>query len=111
MDTLDSTNWLLTALVFVPLAGAVLLQNAPNPFNPATRISLVMDQTGPAKLEIFNARGQLIRTLVDGTLPAGDHAITWNGQTDGGTQAASGTYFYRLTTDKDMLTRKMSLVK
>lgn len=95
----------------VPLAGARLLQNAPNPFNPATKISLVMDRTDHAKLEIFNARGQLVRVLVDGTLVAGEHAVVWNGDTDGGQQAASGTYFYRLTTGDDQVTKKMSLVK
>ena len=95
----------------VPLAGARLLQNAPNPFNPMTKISLVMDHTGPAKLEIFDARGQLVRVLVDGTLAAGDHAIVWDGKNASGQQAASGTYFYRLSTSDDQLTRKMSLVK
>ncbi len=95
----------------VPVAGAVLLQNAPNPFNPITKIALVMDQTGPARLEIFNSRGQLVRVLVDETLAVGNHSIVWNGKTDSGQQAASGTYFYRLSTNGDQLTRKMSLVK
>ena len=95
----------------LPGAGTVLLQNAPNPFNPITKISFVMDQTGPARLEIFNARGQLVRVLADETIAAGAHSIVWDGQTTSGQQAASGTYFYRLTTAGDELTNKMSLVK
>ena len=95
----------------VPGAGTVLLQNAPNPFNPSTKISFVMDQTGPARLEIFNARGQLVRVLADETIAAGAQSIVWDGKTTSGQQAASGTYFYRLTTAGDELTNKMSLVK
>ena len=94
-----------------PAARLSLAQNVPNPFNPLTRIAFALDQTGPAKLEIFNARGQLVRVLTDGSLPAGAHEFTWSGKTDTGQQAASGTYFYRLTTADETLTRKMMLVK
>lgn len=97
--------------VEMPAAKVALAQNMPNPFNPMTKIAFSLDRTGPAKLEIFNARGQLVRVLNDGVLAAGAHELTWAGRTDSGQQAASGTYFYRLTTEDQTLTRKMSLVK
>lgn len=97
--------------VEVPAARVALEQNMPNPFNPMTKIAFNLDRSGPAKLEIFNARGQLVRVLNDGVLAAGAHEVTWAGRTDDGQQAASGTYFYRLTTEDQTLTRKMSLVK
>ena len=95
----------------LPTATVALGQNAPNPFNPSTKIAFNLDNDGPARLEIFNARGQLVRALSDGPLAAGRHELTWNGRTDGGRQAASGTYFYRLTFGDQMVTKKMSLVK
>jgi len=90
---------------------ASLLQNHPNPFNPQTEISFALDHAGPARLEIFNMQGRLVRTLVDGNLPAGPHAVVWDGRSDAGAQAASGTYFYRLISDDQTLTRKMTMVK
>ena len=63
------------------------------------------------RLEIFNARGQLVQVLVDEMLAAGSHTVTWDGRTAAGEQAASGVYFYRLTRDGEQMTRKMSLVK
>jgi len=95
----------------VPGAGPALAQNAPNPFNPTTKISFRTGRSGPARLDVFNARGQLVRVLVDGVLAAGVHEAIWDGTTQTGQQAASGTYFYRLRTTDDELTRKMSLVK
>ena len=82
----------------VPRARTLLLQNAPNPFNPVTKIVFAVDQTGPARLEIFNPRGQLVRVLVDETLDVGEHTAVWDGKNASGQQAASGTYFYRLST-------------
>ncbi|MBD3221550.1 Omp28-related outer membrane protein [bacterium] len=95
----------------LPEARLSLAQNAPNPFNPATKIAFNLDRAGQARLEIFNARGQLVRVLADEALPAGAHEFTWQGRTDTGQQAASGTYFYRLVTGDETLTRKMTLVK
>lgn len=102
---------LTTTDVQTPDAKVALAQNVPNPFNPLTKISFNLASTGPAKLEIFNARGQLVRVLNDGILAAGQHEFTWQGRTDNGQQAASGTYFYRLTTADESMTRKMMLVK
>jgi hypothetical protein len=111
----NSLQWLgvltSTPVEDLPMAGLGLAQNAPNPFNPSTKISFRLDQDGPVKLEVFNARGQLVRVLADGALAAGQHEVTWNGRDQSGLQASSGTYFYRLSTNGEQLTRKMTLVK
>jgi hypothetical protein len=52
-----------------------------------------------------------VRTLVDGVRSAGRHEVVWNGRTDHGALAASGTYLYRLTTPTEVLSRKLMLVK
>ncbi len=88
-----------------------LAQNQPNPFNPSTKIAFVLDQRGPVRLEVFDLQGHMVRTLINEPMASGDHAVVWDGRTDSGLAAASGTYVYRLATDAQTLTRKMTLVK
>lgn len=95
----------------VPGAAFALRQNAPNPFNPSTVIGFRTDGTGAVRLEVFNARGQLVRVLTDEVLPAGEHSVAWDGRTDSGERAASGMYFYRLSRAGEQITRKMALIK
>lgn len=85
--------------------------NYPNPFNPETTIRFDLAKTGKSKLEVFNVKGQLIRTLADGNIEAGYHSIKWNGRDDKGKQTSSGVYFYKLTTDGKCLTNKMLMLK
>jgi len=89
-----------------------LAQNAPNPFNPLTTIRFALPTAGRAHLGVFDSRGRLIKSLVRSELPAGQHAVTWNGRDALGRPVASGTYFYKLMTpDGRELTRKMLLMK
>ncbi len=83
-----------------------LEQNYPNPFNPSTSIAFTLAQTGVAKLEVFNALGQKIATLINGKLPAGSHNVTWDAQ-----NAPSGIYFYKLEAGDFRQTRKMVLMQ
>ncbi len=73
-----------------------LAQNAPNPFNPTTRIRFVVPSDGVARVAIWDASGRVVRTLVDGQVRAGVHSVVWNGRDDASRPAASGVYFYRL---------------
>ncbi|MFH1571944.1 MAG: aminotransferase class V-fold PLP-dependent enzyme [Gemmatimonadota bacterium] len=81
-------------------------QNWPNPFNPSTQIRYELPAAGPVRLEVLNARGQMVDVLVDGWQAPGAHAVTW----DAG-QRASGTYFYRLRAGGLEQARKMALVR
>jgi 5'-nucleotidase len=94
-----------------PVASFALDQNVPNPFNPATNISFRLMQNEPVRLSVFDLQGRLVRTLVDDVRTAGEHTVTWNGTTDSGRRAASGTYLYRLQTGSRVLSRTMTLVK
>lgn len=69
---------------------------APNPFNPRTAIQLSLPEAGRARVDIFDVRGRLVRTLVDEELPAGIHQRTWSGLDDSGRRVASGVYLIRL---------------
>ncbi len=83
-----------------------LHQNYPNPFNPTTNISFVLAQSEPVTLRVFDARGALVQTLVNRTLPAGEHTITF----DAGS-LPSGVYLYQIETPSGNQSKKMSLIK
>jgi gingipain R len=87
--------------------GIHVAQNEPNPFARTTTISLALDRESRVRVDIYDVAGRKIRALEDGVLAAGAHRLTWDGRTDGGTQAASGTYFYRLVTPDRTETRRM----
>ncbi len=85
--------------------------NYPNPFNPSTRIDFELPATETVELAVFGLDGRRIVKLVDGTLPAGRHSVTWKGRDGSGGIVASGTYFYRLKAGAYTKTCKMTLLK
>jgi subtilisin family serine protease len=89
----------------------VLYQNYPNPFNPTTTIDFELPVSGNVQLRVFNMLGQTVRELQSGWLMAGAHRVEWDGMSDGGQEAASGVYFYRLTAAKCSHSRKMVLLR
>ena len=82
------------------------LSNHPNPFNPSTVVAFDLPHDTYVRLDIYNILGQKVETLVDGHLSAGSYSYEWDGS-----NAASGIYLYRLTTDQFSATRKMALMK
>jgi hypothetical protein len=94
-----------------PVANRILNKNYPNPFNPETTLSFDMPMAGKARLEIFNVKGQLVKTMFDDIAPAGRTSLVWDSTDDGGKAVASGLYFYRLNTSNHSETRKMMLMK
>lgn len=94
-----------------PSVTNVLHQNYPNPFNPTTSIDFDMPVQGTARLEIFNVKGQLVKTLVNSELNVGRHSYVWDGTDESGAGVSSGIFFYRLSGEGWSQTRKMMLVK
>jgi len=88
-----------------------LNQNFPNPFNPSTTISYQLPTSSDVRLEIYNLKGQLVKTLVNARQDCGYHSITWNGTDANNLNVASGVYFYRLCSSGKNVTRKMLLMK
>ncbi|HES59514.1 MAG TPA: T9SS type A sorting domain-containing protein, partial [Caldithrix sp.] len=68
-----------------------LSQNYPNPFNPTTHIQLSLRDAGRVTLEVYNALGQKISTLLNRDMTAGVHSVTFDG-----TGLSSGVYFYKV---------------
>ena len=86
-------------------------QNYPNPFNPETSINYSLSKKGNVKIEIFNIRGQKVKTLLNKETNAGLHQINWNGTDDDNKQISSGIYYYRFEADNKKMMRKMLLLK
>lgn len=85
--------------------------NYPNPFNPTTEIRFSLVAAADVKIDVFNIKGEKVKTLVDDHLDAAFHTITWNGNDDQGRTVGSGIYFYRMRTGKFTSTKKMILMK
>jgi hypothetical protein len=81
-------------------------QNAPNPFNPATTISFNLAKAGKVTVDIFNAAGQKVDTVVNTTMTTGSHSATWNAS-----KFSAGVYFYTVTSGDVSRTMKMTLLK
>ncbi|MCK4654783.1 MAG: T9SS type A sorting domain-containing protein [Candidatus Cloacimonetes bacterium] len=87
------------------------LSNYPNPFNPGTKIVFNFPEEGNVKLEIFNIKGEKVKTLMDCYMSPGRSEMIWNGKDDNGKTVSSGIYFYKLKAGKYEKTKKMILLK
>lgn len=88
-----------------------LYDGAPNPFNPSTRIAFDLPRGALVRLRVYDLRGGLVRTLVEATMPAGHHAVTWDGSDQSGAPVASGGYVFVIDTGDDQARRKCLLLK
>ncbi|UCD95386.1 MAG: T9SS type A sorting domain-containing protein [Candidatus Zixiibacteriota bacterium] len=86
-------------------------QNYPNPFNPNTTFEFAVPQKSQVNISIFNILGQKISTIVDAEYGPGYYNATWDGTTDGGSEVASGIYFYKIEADNFKSTKKMMLLR
>ncbi len=93
------------------LPGAVFaLSVFPNPFNPVTRLDYTIAGPGHLNLKIYNLRGELVRTLIDGRVRTSGH-VMWDGTDNGGAQVSSGVYFSEARMGTEILVHKVTLVK
>ena len=90
---------------------ALLHANYPNPFNPTTTIAFDMAVDGVVVIDIYNIRGQRVKSLVNEYYRAGEHNVVWNGVDDNNREVSSGVYFYRMQTIGFTATRRMLLLK
>jgi hypothetical protein len=95
----------------IPGFSAILEQNYPNPFNPSTNIRFILEESAQVEIEVFNLKGQKIRTLVNGSYDSGEFIVNWNGKNDDNRDEASGVYFYRMNTGSSSQMKKMILLR
>lgn len=83
----------------------------PNPFNPATTIRYTLPEKSRVTIDVFDARGAIVATLIDTEKPAGAHTIEWNGRDSRDSAVGSGVYFARLSSSSGTRSYKMMLLK
>jgi len=93
----------------------VLVQNYPNPLNlshePGTTIGFYIAEPDRVELVVYNMLGQRIRSLVSGERGSGTQSVYWDGRDANGEYVPSGHYFYRMTTSKGTVTKRMIVIK
>ena len=82
------------------------MRNYPNPFNPATQISVSLESDDDVTLKVYDITGREVATLMHGIVSAGTHTVAFNAA-----QLPSGTYFAQLQTSTSVINKKMLLVK
>jgi hypothetical protein len=83
-----------------------LSQNYPNPFNPVTMIRFSIPKQGLVTLKVYNLLGEEVATLINKEMTKGSYEVDFKG-----TNYSSGIYFYKITADNYVATRKMILLK
>jgi len=81
-------------------------QNYPNPFNATTRIKFKLNENGNVKLNIYNARGQRISTLINKEMLPGEYSVNFNAH-----HLPGGAYFCQLRAGDNLQMKKMILIK
>ena len=104
----DSTKSIIAGTNFNDQEPVVfnLLQNYPNPFNPTTNLSFVIGHRSLVSLKVYDVLGREVATLVNEEKPAGTYEVEFNGS-----DLPSGVYFYRLTSENFVQTKKAVLLK
>lgn len=92
-------------VIGVPVKFA-LMQNYPNPFNPVSIINYQLAINSFVSLKIYDMSGREVASLVNEVKDAGYYSVQFDAK-----NLSSGTYFYRLSTDKFSDVKKMVLVK
>ncbi|HHV37819.1 MAG TPA: T9SS type A sorting domain-containing protein, partial [Candidatus Cloacimonetes bacterium] len=95
----------------VEITVTALNSNYPNPFNPETTISYDIKDAAQVRLDVFNLKGQLVKTLVNDEQSSGRYNVVFTATDDRGNKLSSGLYFYRLRAGDYVKTRKMMLME
>ncbi len=86
-------------------------KNYPNPFNPTTTINFILNENKLTKINIYNVKGELVKSLFKGIAKKGLNQVVWNGENENGRTASGGIYFYKMETGNYHSIRKMILLK
>ncbi|HNX03231.1 MAG TPA: SBBP repeat-containing protein [Candidatus Cloacimonas sp.] len=83
----------------------------PNPFNPLTTIDYEISMPADVKIEVYNNRGQLVRSFALGYKKQGSYKLTWEGEDNNGCLCSSGIYYIKMRAGKEIYTKKAVLLK
>ena len=87
------------------------IRAAPNPFRTGTLVRFNLPAMQPVRVQVYDASGRVVRTLVDGTQGLGEHTVLWDGMTNGVRRATPGIYFVRCQTANSVVNSKLVYLK
>jgi flagellar hook assembly protein FlgD len=83
----------------------------PNPFSRSTRVSYAVPQPGNVSLDIFDAAGRNVRTLVSGRSEPGRFSVSWDGRSQSGALVSEGVYLFKYSLNGRHITGKLTLTR
>lgn len=86
-----------TANEAVPDKRVSRVSSYPNPFRDETTLSYETEVDASVVVTIYSSHGALVRSFHPGSVPAGNHTLTWDGKDQSGRQVPSGNYYYRIS--------------
>jgi hypothetical protein len=89
----------------------LLYQNYPNPFNPSTTIKFQMPKPSQIVMQVYNLKGQIIKTLINEEYQAGYHTAVWDATNNAGNRVSSGIYILQMKSESFSKTIKLSLLR
>jgi hypothetical protein len=89
------------------LTGLSLYEVSPNPGGARTTIRYSLARSAAVGLRIYSPGGELVRTLRDGSEPAGLHSVVWDGHDDAGRSVGRGVFYCRIEADGVRVARKI----
>lgn len=88
-----------------------LSQNMPNPAAHGTLIRFEVARTSEVSIKVYNAMGQLVKTLEDGRMQPGRYSVQWDGRNAEGRKVSSGVYFYKMEAEAFRATKKLLILE
>ncbi len=110
MDVLVNTTNQKISLKNSVLSRNEFFGNFPNPFNPSTTFQMNCVQETKVKINIYNLKGKLVKSLINGNFQ-GLQNFQWNGLDNNNNQVSTGIYFYKVSLNEEQITRKMLIMK
>jgi len=89
----------------------VFHQNYPNPFNPITLLEYDLPKDELVNITIYDMKGRMVKTLIDGLQAAGYKSVQWNATNDRNEPVSAGVYLYSIEAGDFRQTKKMVLLK
>jgi hypothetical protein len=84
----------------------------PNPCVRQTSLAFSLREDALVTVDVFDVRGRHLRALAGDWLPAGEHAVGWDGRSSTGAPVSAGIYFLRLTAaGKPVATTKVTVIR
>jgi len=113
-DLVYSLLWNTSPIVAVdsqtPPLTLEFLAPVPNPLVTSTRLEFAMPEAGRARLALFDLQGRQVRSLVDGSVEAGRHSLSWDARDDNGTHVGAGLYWARLEAGGRTFIRRLTVL-